>query len=198
MNSFTHELIYPMIFTETRLKGAYIIELERLQDDRGFFARTFCRREFESYGLNPNVVQCNISSNLKKGTLRGMHYQAAPYEEAKLVSCMKGAIYDVIIDIRPDSPTYRQWVAVTLDELNSSTHSLINSSTYKLLYIPEGFAHGFVTLMDNTEVFYQMSEFYMPEYARGIRWNDPVFEITWPFDIAAISDKDMRYPDFLL
>lgn len=190
-----------MIFTETKLKGAYIIELEKLQDNRGFFSRTFCRREFEARGLNPNIVQCNISYNKKKGTLRGMHYQAAPYQEAKLISCVRGAIYDVIIDIRPDSPTYRQWLSVELTSYHSllnidAVHSPINSSTHKLLYVPEGFAHGFLTLSDNAEVFYQMSEFYMPDYARGIRWNDPVFNIEWPIDIAAISEKDMQYPDF--
>ncbi len=185
-----------MLFTETKLKGAYIIEPEKFEDDRGFFARTFCRKEFESHGLNPNIVQCNISYNRKKGTLRGMHYQAAPYEEAKLVSCIRGAIYDVIIDLRPDSPTYRQWVAVTLYGFNFSTHSLIHSSTHKLLYIPEDFAHGFLTLEDDTEVFYQMSEFYMPEYARGIRWNDSAFNISWPIEVAVISEKDKKYDDF--
>src|SRR4030042_6480857 len=172
-----------MIFTETKLKGAYIIEPEKLEDERGFFARTFCRKEFESHGLSPNFVQCNISYNRKRGTLRGMHYQAAPYEEAKLVSCIRGAIYDVIIDLRPDSSTYRQWVAVTLYGFNFSTHPLIHQSTHKLLYIPEGFAHGFLTLMDDTEVFYQISEFYAPGYGRGIRWNDPVFGIEGPDEV---------------
>ncbi|MEW6053648.1 MAG: dTDP-4-dehydrorhamnose 3,5-epimerase [Nitrospirota bacterium] len=191
-----------MIFTETKLKGAYIIELEKLQDNRGFFARTFCRREFEARRLNPNIVQCNISYNKKKGTLRGMHYQAAPYQEAKLISCIRGAIYDVIIDIRPDSPTYRQWLSVELTAHHppltiETSHSPINLSTHKLLYVPEGFAHGFLTLSDNAEVCYQMSEFYMPDYARGIRWNDPAFNIKWPIAIAAMSEKDMQYPDFL-
>ena len=186
-----------MRYIETRLKGAYIIELEKLEDERGFFARTFCRKEFESHGLNPNFVQCNVSYNKKKGTLRGMHYQAAPYEEAKLVRCTMGGIYDVIIDLRPDSPTYCQWVAVTLHGFNFSTHSLIHPSTHKLLYIPEGFAHGFLTLADNTEVFYQMSEFYMPEYAKGVRWNDKAFDIEWPCDIQMISERDGNYPDFI-
>jgi dTDP-4-dehydrorhamnose 3,5-epimerase len=176
-----------MIFTETKLKGAFIIEPEKFEDDRGFFARTFCRREFESHGLNPNVVQCNISYNKNKGTLRGMHYQIAPYEEAKLVSCIRGAIYDVIIDLRPDSSTYCQWVAVTLHGFNFDTHPRIHPSSNKLLYIPEGFAHGFLTLSDDAEVFYQMSEFHMPEYAGGIRWNDPLFSISWPKDPAVIS-----------
>ena len=175
-----------MIFTETRLKGAYIIEPEKFEDERGFFARTFCRREFESHGLNPNVVQCNISYNKKKGTLRGMHYQIAPFEEAKLVRCTKGAIYDVIIDLRPTSSTYCQWISEELTEDN-----------YRMLYVPEGFAHGFLTLSEDAEVFYQMSEFYMPEYARGIRWNDPSFNISWPIDVAVISEKDKTLPDFI-
>ena len=184
-----------MLFIETRLKGAYIIEPERLEDERGFFARTFCRKEFESHGLNPNFVQCNISYNKKKGTLRGMHYQAAPYEEAKLVRCTKGGIYDVIIDLRPDSPTYCQWIAVELTA-HSSAYSAQLTADFKMLYIPEGFAHGFMTLTDNTEVFYQMSEFHMPEYARGVRWNDPAFGIHWPKDVTVISEKDKRYDDF--
>ena len=187
-----------MKFIETKLKGVFIIEPEKFEDDRGFFARTFCRREFESYGLNPNVVQCNISYNKKKGTLRGMHYQIAPYEEAKLVSCIRGAIYDVIIDLRPDSPTYCQWDAITLYGFNFSTHPLIPPSSNKLLYIPEGFAHGFITLSDDTAVFYQMSEFYMPEYTGGIRWNDPSFKISWPMDVAVIAEKDKTLPDFIL
>jgi dTDP-4-dehydrorhamnose 3,5-epimerase len=186
-----------MLFTETKLKSAYIIEPERLEDERGFLARTFCRKEFESHGLSPNFVQCNISYNKKGGTLRGMHYQAAPYEEAKLVRCTSGSIYDVIIDLRPDSPTYCQWIAVTLHGFNFSTHPPIHPSTHKLLYIPEGFAHGFVTLVDNTEVFYQMSEFHMPEYARGVRWNDPAFNIQWPEDVLIISDKDKQFPDYI-
>ena len=187
-----------MKFIETKLKGVFIIEPEKFEDDRGFFARTFCCREFESHGLNPNVVQCNISYNKNKGTLRGMHYQIAPYEESKLVSCVRGAIYDVIIDLRPDSSTYCQSVAVTLHGFNFSTHPLSHPSSNKLLYIPEGVAHGFLTLMDDTEVFYQMSEFYMPEYARGIRWNDPFFNISWPIDVAIISEKDKTFPDFIL
>ena len=153
-----------MIFTETKLKGAFIIDLEPIQDERGLFARTWCKKEFEDHGLNPNLVQCNTSFNKKKGTLRGMHYQAAPYEEAKLVRCTMGAIYDVIIDIRQGSKTYMQLFACELTAENR-----------KMLYVPEGFAHGFQTLEDNTEVFYQMSEFYHPDYAKGIRWNDSAF-----------------------
>jgi len=176
-----------MIFIETELKGAFIIEPERLGDKRGFFARSFCQKEFEAHGLNPKLVQCNISFNHEKGTLRGLHYQASPYEEAKLVRCTKGAIYDVIIDLRPDSPTFRRYVGVYL-----------NAENLKMLYIPENFAHGFLTLEDNTEVFYQMSEFYAPEYARGVRWNDPAFGIPWPSDVRVISGRDKNYQDFRL
>ena len=174
-----------MIFNKTPLKDAYIIELERIEDERGFFARSRCVREFEEHGLNPNLVQCNVSFNKKKGTLRGMHYQAAPHKEAKLVRCTKGALYDVIIDLRPDSPTFKRWFGVELTAENRKT-----------LYIPEGFAHGFQTLEDETEVFYQMSEFYHPESTRGIRWDDAQFGITWPVELAAISEDDARYPDF--
>lgn len=175
-----------MIFKETKLRGAYVIELEPLEDGRGFFARSFCQKEFEKHGLNPRIVQCNISFNKKKGTLRGMHYQIAPYQEAKLVHCLKGALYDVIIDLRPDSPTYCQWVAMEL-----------HAGSYKMLYIPEGFAHGFQTLEDDTIVFYQMSEFHQAEYARGVRWNDPLFEIKWPWvEKRVISEKDLSYPFF--
>lgn len=171
-----------MIFKETTLKGAYEIELEQLPDERGFFARSFCKKECEEHGLNPHIVQCNISYNKKKGTLRGMHYQIAPHEEVKIVSCIRGAIYDVIIDLRPDSDTYCQWFAVNLTAEN-----------YKMLYIPEGFAHGFQTLEDNTVVFYQMSEFYHPECARGVRWDDATFRIRWPKRPTLISERDKKY-----
>ncbi|ULB45223.1 dTDP-4-dehydrorhamnose 3,5-epimerase [Limnospira fusiformis KN01] len=171
-----------MKFTETQLKGAYIIELEPIQDERGFFSRSWCQKEFSERGLNSNLVQCNISFNRHKGTLRGMHYQAKPHEEAKLVRCTMGAIYDVIIDIRPDSPTFKQWVAVELTAENR-----------RMLYIPEGMAHGFQTLTDNTEVFYQMSEFYHPESARGIRWDEPIFGITWIHNNPIMSDNDKNY-----
>jgi dTDP-4-dehydrorhamnose 3,5-epimerase len=195
-----------MIFQETKLKGSFIIEPDRLEDKRGFFARTWCKREFEAHGLNPKLVQCNISFNKIKGTLRGMHYQEAPREEARLVRCTEGAIYDVIIDLRPDSPTYCQWISVVLSAPGSqptsqSSQPTANSSQpiahYKMLYVPEGFAHGFLTLEDNTEVFYQMSEFYAPECARGVRWNDPAFNILWPEDVVEISDRDKQYPDFV-
>ena len=174
-----------MIFTETNLEGAFIVEPERLEDERGFFARTWCQREFEDHGLNARWVQCNISFNKRKGTLRGMHYQAAPYEEAKLVRCTMGSTYDVIIDLRSESPSFKQHAVVVLTALNR-----------KMLYVPEGFAHGFLTLEDNTEVFYQMSEFYVAECARGVRWNDPAFGIQWPADVQAISDRDRNHPDF--
>lgn len=171
-----------MIFTETRLKGAFIINLEPVEDNRGFFARTWCLREFEAHGLNAQWVQCNISFNKQKGTLRGMHYQAKHHEETKMVSCVRGAIYDVILDLRPDSPTFRQWVAVELTAENRL-----------LLYIPEGLAHGFQTLADNSEVFYQMSEFYHPESARRVRWNDPSYGIEWPLPITVISPEDRLF-----
>jgi dTDP-4-dehydrorhamnose 3,5-epimerase len=175
-----------MIFTETNLKGAFIIEPERIEDERGFFARTWYQSEFESRGLDARLVQCNISYNAKKGTLRGMHYQAAPYEETKLVRCTMGALYDVIIDLRPASPTFKQWIAVELTVDNR-----------RMLYIPGGFAHGFQTLEDSTEVFYQMSQIYHPESARGVRWDDPAFGIGWPSaDQRVISTRDQQYPDF--
>lgn len=198
------QLACTMIFKETKLKGAFIIELERLEDERGFFARTFCQKEFEEHGLNPCVAQCNISYNRKKGTLRGMHYQAAPYEEAKLVSCIRGAIYDVIIDLRPDSDTYCQWFAIELTSLNSQLSTLIPQPSTLIshlsslnLYVPEGFAHGFQTLEDDTVVFYQMSEFHYPESGRGIRWDDPAFGIEWPLSVRVLSDRDKAYPDFI-
>lgn len=174
-----------MILTETKLKGAYLIDLELLEDARGFFARTWCDREFAAHDVPPRWVQCNISFNKKRGTLRGMHYQAAPHEETKLVRCTMGAIYDVIIDLRPDSPTFLQWVAVELSAENR-----------RMIYVPHGFAHGFQALEDNTEVFYQMSEFYVPEAARGIRWDDRAFGIEWPSGERIIFDRDRNYPDF--
>ena len=174
-----------MIFTETKLRGAFIIEPEQLEDERGSFARTFCRKEFDANGLNPNLVQCNISFNKKKGTLRGMHFQIPPYEECKLVRCTKGSICDVIIDLRPDSQTYCYWFAVEL-----------TAEKYRMLYVPKGFAHGFQTLEDDTEVFYQMSEYYHSEAARGIRWDDPVFNFSWPLQNSIMSEKDQHYPLF--
>jgi dTDP-4-dehydrorhamnose 3,5-epimerase len=176
-----------MIFAETTLKGAFLVELERREDARGFFARTWCQREFEAHGVNTRWVQCNISFNKRKGTLRGMHYQAAPHAEAKLVRCTRGAVYDVILDLRRDSPTFKQWLAVKLTADNR-----------RMLFIPEGFAHGFQTLADDTEVFYQMSEFFAPQYAKGVRWNDPSFDIAWPADERTMSKRDRNYPDFPL
>jgi dTDP-4-dehydrorhamnose 3,5-epimerase len=174
-----------MIFTETQLKGAYIIEPEKLSDERGFFARSFCVKEFENHGLNPRLAQCNISFNVTKGTLRGMHYQKYPCAEVKLVRCTRGAIYDVIVDLRTDSSTFKAHFGIRLDE-----------SSRTLLYIPEGFAHGFITLEENSEIFYQMSEFYFPQLAAGFRWDDPSFSIQWPIEPEVISERDSSYPDF--
>ena len=174
-----------MIFSKTLLQGAFIIELVEIEDARGFFARTWCQQEAAEHGLHPVWVQCNLSFNHTLGTLRGMHYQAAPYAEAKLVQCTRGAIYDVIIDLRPESPTFKQHEAVILTAQN-----------HRMLYVPEGFAHGFQTLKDNTEVFYHMSCVYTPEYARGVRWNDPAFGIQWPDANRIISERDQSYADF--
>jgi dTDP-4-dehydrorhamnose 3,5-epimerase len=174
-----------MQFYETKLKGAFIIEPEIIQDDRGFFARSWCKKEVDNYGINSDLVQCNISFNNKKGTLRGMHYQTFPHGEAKLIRCTAGSIYDVIIDLRPDSETYKQWFGTELSQEN-----------HKMIFVPEDCAHGFLTLRDNTEVFYQMSEFYHAEYAIGVRWDDPVFSIDWPDEVQVISDRDRDYPDF--
>jgi dTDP-4-dehydrorhamnose 3,5-epimerase len=175
-----------LIFTETKLAGAFVIELERHCDQRGFFARTYCQQEFEAHNLNTLVVQCNVSVNKRKGTLRGMHYQAAPFAEAKLVRCTSGSIHDVIIDLRPASATFRQHFAVELSAENR-----------RMLYIPEDFAHGFQTLQDDTEVFYQMAQRFSAEHARGVRWNDPAFGIAWPEGERIIIDRDQNYPDFV-
>jgi dTDP-4-dehydrorhamnose 3,5-epimerase len=175
-----------MIFSETELKGAFLIEPERKEDERGFFARTWCEKEFKEHGLNSNLVQCSISFNKWKGTLRGMHYQIAPFEEVKLVRCTRGKVFDVIIDLRPDSKTYKRYISAVLNEENRM-----------MLYIPPGFAHGFQTLSDNAEVFYQMGQFYSPEHARGVRWNDPAFGIRWPEDKRIIIERDRNYPDFV-
>ncbi len=180
-----------MLFKETKLKGAYLIELEPILDERGFFARSFCQKEFKLHGINMDIAQGNVSYNKEKGTLRGMHYQTAPHEEAKLVSCLRGAIYDVIIDLRPDSLTYGKWTGVEL-----TAHRSPLAAHYRMLYIPKGFAHGFLTLEDDTEIFYLMSEFYAPGYGRGFRWDDPTFGIHWPDKIVVVSDQDRRYPDF--
>jgi dTDP-4-dehydrorhamnose 3,5-epimerase len=172
-----------MRFTETGLKGGYLVDIERRVDGRGFFSRGWCRREFESQGLNPNLAQANIGFSDRKGTLRGMHYQVPPYQEAKLVRCTMGAIYDVVIDLRPDSATYRQWYGVELTADNR-----------RMLYVPEGCAHGYETLVDDTEVFYQTSQFYAPECARGVRYDDPAFRVAWPSTVLVISDADRKWP----
>lgn len=172
-----------MKFTETSLKGAFIIDLEPVNDERGMFARAWCQREFETQGLKLSWVQNNVSLNYKKGTIRGMHYQAPPDEEVKLVRCTKGSIYDVIVDLRPDSPTFRQYVAVMLSAENR-----------RALYIPQGFAHGFQTLSDDSELFYHMSAFYQSGSARGFRWDDPAANIRWPEPLTVISDKDRSWP----
>jgi dTDP-4-dehydrorhamnose 3,5-epimerase len=172
-----------MIFTETALIGAFLIDLEPKSDHRGFFARTFCAHEFEANGLKSSVAQCNVSFNHKKGTLRGMHYQIPPVSETKLVRCTQGAIYDVIIDLRPESPTYLSHIAVELSAENRRS-----------LYIPELVAHGFQTLDDNTEVTYQMGEFYTPGYDRGLRHDDPALQIQWPLSVSEISEKDQSWP----
>jgi dTDP-4-dehydrorhamnose 3,5-epimerase len=174
-----------MIFHDTALAGAFIIDPERHEDDRGFFARTWSLDEFRARGLRDAFVQCSISFNHRQGTLRGMHYQAAPYAETKLIRCTAGAIHDVIIDLRPDSPTFRSWVAVHLSADNR-----------RMLYIPEGFGHGFQTLAPSSEVFYQITAPYVPESARGVRWNDPAFGITWPDDDRTMSARDRDYADF--
>ena len=176
-----------MRFYETQIKGAFLIEPEKNKDERGFFARVWCQRDFEEHGLNPRLVQCSISFNKKKGTLRGMHYQAVPFAEAKLVRCTRQSIYDVIVDLRPESLTFKQHLAVVLSAEN-----------HKMLYVPEGCAHGFQTLEDNAEVFYQMSEFYSPEHCRGVRWNDPAFGIVWPIADPIMLERDKSYPDFVL
>ena len=180
-----------MKFIETSLKGAYVIKLEPFEDERGYFARSFCSKEFMDQGINAKYVQCNIALNRRKGTLRGMHYQAEPYEEAKVVMCTAGAIYDVIVDLRPDSSSYCKWFSVELIANYSTT-----TSNYKMLYIPKGFAHGFQTLEDDTVVFYQMSEYYHSEHTRGVRWNDPAFEIKWPCNPTVISHRDQQYVNF--
>jgi len=172
-----------MKFIETKLKGAYIIEIEPIEDERGFFTRSFCKKEFQEQGLISEFVQCNISYNKIKGTLRGMHYQLPPHEEAKLVRCTKGAIYDVIVDIRKNSPTEGKWLGME-----------INEDDRHMIYIPGGFAQGLLTLVDETEIFYQMSAFYDEKAARGFCWNDPVINIMWPIKDIIISVKDQNLP----
>jgi len=174
-----------VIFTETKLKGTFVIEIEKIEDERGFFGRTWDQKVFQEHDLNSNLVQCNVSFNKKKGTLRGMHFQTAPYEEAKLVRCTKGKIFEVMIDLRKKSTTYKQWLGIEM-----------GSEDYKMLYVPEGFALGFQTLQDNTEVFYQISQFYTPQHVHGLRWDDPTFNITWPLKPTIISKRDQSFQPF--
>lgn len=175
-----------MVFHETKLPGAYVVDLNPHVDERGFFARSWCQREFAQQGLDTRLVQCNVSYNTMAGTLRGMHFQTAPHAEVKLVRCTRGAIYDVMLDLRPDSPTFKQYVGVELTADNR-----------RALYIPEGFGHGYLTLSDDTDIFYQVSAFYAPDAASGVRWNDPAFGIVWPGEVKLVSERDAQYPDFL-
>jgi dTDP-4-dehydrorhamnose 3,5-epimerase len=174
-----------MVITETKLKGAFVIALEPFEDVRGFFARAWSDQEFQAAGLNARWVESNISFNKKTGTLRGMHYQLPPYEQIKLVRCTRGSIYDVIVDLRADSPTFKEWFAL---ELSAENHLM--------LYVPGEFAHGYLTLEDNTEVLYQTSAYYAPEHGRGVRWNDPAFDISWPTIDLVMIDRDREYPNF--
>lgn len=174
-----------MIFTETKLRGAYIIDLELREDDRGYFARCFCEREFAAHGLITHFPQCNTSWNVRAGTLRGMHYQLEPHGEVKLIRCTKGRLVDVIIDVRPDSETYLQHVMVELTQAN-----------HRMLYVPVGFAHGYQALEDGTEAHYMVGEFYTPTHERAVRWNDPAFGIEWPITPPILSEKDAVHPDF--
>lgn len=175
-----------MKFLETELQGAFVIELETLEDSRGFFARVWCNEEFEEHDLVPRIAQVNTSFNAKAGTLRGMHYQITPNEETKVVRCIRGSLYDVIVDLRPDSLTYKRWTGLELTARN-----------HRMLYVPAKFAHGFITLEDNTEVTYLISEAYAPGAARAIRWDDPAFGIKWPRPVAEISERDAGWPDFI-
>lgn len=174
-----------MRFLETKLPGVFEIHLELAADERGFFTRSWCQKEFGDHGLSSKLVQCSISLSTRRGTLRGIHYQAAPFAETKVVRCISGAIYDVVLDLRRESPTFKEWFAMVLSADNR--HSL---------YIPEGCAHGFLTLTDESEILYQMSEFYNPEAGRGVRWNDPSFQIAWPEKVEVISERDRTYADF--
>lgn len=174
-----------MIFAEAGLPGVYEVQIELKPDERGFFARTWCRNEFASKALDTQLVQCSLSYNTKKGTLRGMHFQASPHAETKLVRCTKGSIYDVVLDLRQESQAYRRWIGVVL-----------SADKRNALYVPKGCAHGFLTLEDDTEIFYQMSDFYDAGSSRGVRWNDPAFGIVWPTKVEMISSRDANYPDF--
>jgi dTDP-4-dehydrorhamnose 3,5-epimerase len=172
-----------MIFTESPLAGVFVVELERRRDERGFFARAYCATEFAARGLGPELRQCSVSYNARQGTLRGLHYQAAPHEEHKLVRCTSGAVFDVVVDVRPASPTYRRWFGADL-----------TADNHRSLFIPPGFAHGFISLTDHAEVYYMISVAHAPEFSRGVRWNDPAFGIAWPLAPAVISARDAAYP----
>jgi dTDP-4-dehydrorhamnose 3,5-epimerase len=172
-----------VIFIETKLKGAFVIDLERRGDPRGFFARAFCQNEFKAHGLKPVIAQANVASNLKKGTVRGMHFQFPPAAETKLVRCTRGAILDIIVDLRPESATFLQWIAVELNEENQ-----------RALYVPERFAHGYQTLRDNTDTSYQVGEFYTPAAEGGLGYNDPRLGLEWPLPATVISEKDQKFP----
>ena len=174
-----------MKFTETPIAGLWVIELEPIADDRGFFARTFCEDDFRARGLESHVAQCSIAFSARAGTLRGMHYQREPYAEVKLIRCTRGAVYDAVVDLRPGSATFRHWFAVELTAENR-----------RMLYVPKGLAHGYQTLEDETEITYQMSTPYHPEAAAGVRWNDPAFGVTWPREVTVISDRDATYRDY--
>jgi dTDP-4-dehydrorhamnose 3,5-epimerase len=174
-----------LIFTATAVPGVFVVEPERREDERGFFARTFCAREFAERGLDARIAQCSVSFNPRRATLRGLHYQAAPHAEAKLVRCTRGEIFDVAVDLRPDSTAFKRHVALTL-----------SAEDRRALYIPPGCAHGFETLSDGCEVLYQISEYHVPEAARGVRWDDPAFAIAWPLSPAVISERDRSFPDF--
>ena len=172
-----------MRFIPLKLADAFVVELEKMGDERGYFARSWCVREFAEHGLDSNLVQCNVSFNRHRGTLRGMHFQLPPFSEGKLVRCTRGRMLDVIVDIRPDAPTFLQWTGEELTPDNG-----------RMMFVPKGFAHGFITLADDTEVFYQMTEFYDPGSARGVRWDDPLFGISWPEEPRVMSPKDQGYP----
>jgi len=175
-----------MQFLETKLPGVYLIELQKIRDDRGYFARTWCREEFAAQGLNTGIVQMNAGVSYRKGTLRGMHYQLAPYGEVKIIRCNRGAFFDVIVDLRPQSPTFCQWIGAELSEENGT-----------MIYAPEGCAHGYQTLVDNTEMQYLATQVYQRDYARGVRYNDPAFGIKWPLEVTVISEADRNWPDFV-
>ena len=174
-----------MIFTETPLRGAFVIDLEPRNDERGFFARAFCQHELAEHGLKHEIAQANMSYNVEKGTLRGMHYQVAPFAEVKMVRCIAGGIHDVIVDLRAGSPTLHQWFGVDLSAENR-----------RMLYVPEGFGHGYQALTDHSEVLYLVTEFYTPNSERGLRWNDPTFDIRWPLPDPILSPKDAVHPDY--